>query len=83
MKLRKFFFQSNLNDNKYKDYLNEAISYFKNVLYIEKKNINYEISLNLNVENIRAIRGIYNYYTKSIGEDNDFKNLLSSSKKRK
>ena len=82
MKLRKFFFQSNSNDNKYKDYLNEAISYFKNVLYIEKKNTNYEISLNLNVENIRAIRGIYNYYTKSIGEDNDFKNLLSSSKKK-
>ncbi len=82
MKLRKFYFQSNSNENKYKDYLNEAISSFKNILYIEKKNTNYEISLNLNVENLRAIRGIYNYYTKAIGEDNDFKNLLSSSKKK-
>ena len=58
MKLRKFYFQSNSNENKYKDFLNEAISSFKNILYIEKKNTNYEISLNLNVENLRAIRGI-------------------------
>ncbi len=81
-KTKKIYLQSIPNNNKYIKYLNESIKAFKNVLYIEKKNNNESITLNINIENLKAIRGILSYYTRSIGEESDFKKKLLSNKKK-
>ena len=81
-KTKKIYLQSIPNNNKYIKYLNDSIKAFKNVLYIEKKNNNESITLNINIENLKAIRGILSYYTRSIGEESDFKKKLLSNKKK-
>ena len=62
-------------NNKYKEYLNESVIAFKRVLYIEKKGKN----LNLNIESLKELRKIYNYYIKS-EEEFEIKNIINSTK---
>ena len=72
----KNFFQSKQKkNNKYKEYLNESVIAFKRVLYIEKKGKN----LNLNIESLKELRKIYNYYIKS-EEEFEIKNIINSTK---
>ena len=61
--------------NEFDDYLDTSILSFKKVLKIYKK-YNYINELNENKKN--NLKGIFNFYTKNIGETKEFKSMLNN-----